>query len=194
MHAIKTILTTEALFSDDGTKRYLLRKEWDNKKHKLAIIMLAPSSSSGIELDTSTQLVINNVTRLGFGSVEILNLSAMMNDFSLKKATPDDKENIDTILNSSKNADVIVYAPGVGKSKNKTFQQLQEAILRKLAPYEAKLHCLADTDGGSKFQHPLSPCVREWHLLPFKITDLINKEKTPEKNQEPSQKENNKSQ
>lgn len=183
MQTIKTILTTEALFSDDGNKRYLLRKEWDNKKPKLAIIMLAPSSSSGIELDTSTQLVINNASHLDFGSVEILNLSAVMNDFTLKKAALDDKENVNTILNSSKNADVIVYAPGVGKLKNKTFQQLQEFILQKLVPYEAKLHCLADANGSSKFQHPLSPSVREWHLSPFKINDLINKEKTSEKSQ-----------
>ena len=185
MNKIKTILTTEALFSDDGTKRYLLRKEWDNKKPKIAVIMLAPSSSSGIELDTSTQLVINNVARLGFGSVDVLNLSATLNDFSLKQADKKDKENINTILNSAQNADVIVYAAGIGKSKNKIFQQLQESILTKLIPYENKLSCLTTKEGSSKFQHPLSPSVRIWNLSPFKISDLLYKEKdeeTQEKN------------
>ena len=174
MNTIKTTLITEALFSDDGTKRYLLRKEWDRNKPQIAVIMLAPSSSSGIELDTSTQLVINNVSRLGFGSVDILNLSATLNDFSLKQTKIEDTENTDTILKSAKNADTIVYAAGVGKNKNKTFQQLQKNILNKLAKYENKLNCLANSDGNSKFQHPLSPSVRVWHLLPFKVNDLIN--------------------
>lgn len=142
--------------------------------------MLAPSSSSGIELDTSTQLVINNVTRLGFGSVDVLNLSAVLNDFSLKHTEIEDRENINTILNSAKNADVIVYAAGVGKAKNKTFQHLQDDILNRLTPYESKLNCLASKDGSSKFQHPLSPSVRVWHLLPFKVTDLVNKDTAKE--------------
>lgn len=174
MNTIKTTLTTEALFSDDGSKRYLLRKEWDSQKPKIAVIMLAPSVSSGIELDTSTQLVINNVERLGFGSVDILNLSAVLNDFSLKYADTADKENIDTILSSAKSADVIVYAAGVGKSKNKTFQKLQESVLSKLIPFENKLNCLTDSKGYSKFQHPLSPSVRTWYLSPFKVSDLVN--------------------
>ena len=65
MKSIVTTLTTEAVFSDDGVKRYLLRKTWDESKPKLAIIMLAPSEASGIELDTTTQLVLNNAARLG---------------------------------------------------------------------------------------------------------------------------------
>lgn len=74
MQTIQTNLTTEAIFSDDGAKRYLLRKTWDESKPALSIIMLAPSSASGIELDSSTQLVLNNAFRLGFGSVDVLNL------------------------------------------------------------------------------------------------------------------------
>ena len=173
MNTIKTTLTTHAVFSDDGAKRYLLKKVWDNNKPKLAIIMLAPSVSSGIELDTSTQLVINNVARLGFGSVDILNLSAVLNDFSLKQAEAEDKENIDTILNSAKSADIIVYAAGVGKAKNKTFQQLQETTLKSLISFEDKLNCLYSADNKARFQHPLSPSVRTWHLAPFKIKELI---------------------
>lgn len=180
MNTIKTTLITEALFSDDGTKRYLLRKEWDRNKPQIAVIMLAPSSSSGIELDTSTQLVINNVSRLGFGSVDILNLSATLNDFSLKQTEIEDTENTDTILKSAKNADTIVYAAGVGRAKNKIFQQLQETILHKLTPYEDKLNCVSNADGSSKFQHPLSPSVRVWHLVPFKISDIIKKIKIGE--------------
>ena len=86
MNTIVTTLKTEAVFSDDGVKRYLLRKTWDDEKPKLSIIMLAPSGASGIELDATTLLVLNNADRLGFGSVDILNLFATLNDFSLSQA------------------------------------------------------------------------------------------------------------
>ena len=49
MKSITTTLTTEAVFSDDGLNRYLLRKTWDADKPKIAVIMLAPSEASGIE-------------------------------------------------------------------------------------------------------------------------------------------------
>lgn len=180
MNIVKTTLTTEAHFSDDGAKRYLLRKEWDNTKPKLAIIMLAPSTSSGIELDTSTQLVVNNVARLGFGGVDVLNLSAVLNDFSLSEAETEDKENIKAIVASAKSANVVVYAAGVGKAKNKTFQRLQKAVLSKLKPFEDKLNCLSNEDGSSRFQHPLSPSVRVWHLSPFKVSNIIGEEEVKE--------------
>ena len=41
MNTITTTLTTEAIFSDDGLKRYTLCKTWDTSLSKLAIIMLA---------------------------------------------------------------------------------------------------------------------------------------------------------
>ena len=45
MKEVKSTLITEAVFSDDGTKRYLLRKTWDASKPKLTILMMAPSQA-----------------------------------------------------------------------------------------------------------------------------------------------------
>ncbi|MBR5157294.1 MAG: DUF1643 domain-containing protein [Clostridia bacterium] len=173
MKTIKTTLVTEAVFSEDGLKRYMLRKIWDEKKPKLAIIMLAPSGASGIELDNSTQLVLNNAYRLGYGSVDILNLFATLNDFMLKSTEDDDGDNMKAILKSAKDADAIVYAAGVGKTKNKTFQQRQKTVIAELKRYENKLHCLCSENGEARFQHPLSPAVRTWFLSPFKTDELI---------------------
>ena len=78
MKTINTTLTTTAIYSDKGDKRYLLRKAWDDTKPRLAIIMLAPSEASGIELDNTTMLVLNNASRLGYGSVSIVNLFATL--------------------------------------------------------------------------------------------------------------------
>ena len=174
MKKIVTTLTTEAVFSDDGLKRYLLRKSWSDSKPKLAIVMLAPSEASGIELDTTTQLVLNNSARLGYGSVSIVNLFATLNDFSLKQAEDEDSENMDVIVQQAEDADLIVYAPGVGKAKSKVFLQRQERVLAYLCAFENKLHCLCDANGESRLQHPLSPAVRTWHLSPLKVSEVIS--------------------
>ncbi len=174
MPTITTTLTTEATFSDDNLKRYLLRKTWDEDKPKLAIIMLAPSEAAGIELDNTTLLVLNNASRLGYGGVDVVNLFATLNDFGLKEAEDEDTDNLNAIVQSAEKADVVVYAAGVGKAKNKVFQHRQTQVLSALRPYEDKLHCLTDKSGGARLQHPLSPAVRTWHLSPLKVSELIS--------------------
>ncbi len=184
-----TTLTTEAVFSDDGLKRYLLEKVWDNAKPRLAILMLAPSEASGIELDTTTQLVLNNASRLGYGGVSIVNLFATLNDFQLKQAEAEDAENINAIVTVASKADMIVYAAGVGKAKSKAFQRRQEQALTALALHEKKLHCLCGKDGSARLQHPLSPAVRTWYLSPLKVAEILpKKEKLAEKDTKATQK------
>ena len=176
MKTIKTTLTTNAVFSDDSKKRYLLTKTWDSSKPNLAIIMLAPSEASGIALDSTTMLVLNNASRLGYGSVTILNLFATLNDFALREAQMEDAENMSIILSAAKTADVVIYAPGVGKATNKLFQERQKQVLEALKPDEHKLFCLCDANGNARLQHPLSPAVRTWELSPLKVEELVEQE------------------
>ena len=139
----------------------------------LTIIMLAPSEASGIVLDTTTQLCLNNVSRLGYGSITIVNLFATLNDFALHQTEEENPENLKAILEAVRKADQIVYAPGTGKAKNKVFQKRQEQVLKELAPYEVKLCCLCDDEGKAKYQHPLSPAVRVWNLCRLKVKELV---------------------
>ena len=170
---ITTTLTTEAVFSDDSLKRYLLRKSWNTDLPQLAIIMLAPSAASGIALDNTTSLVLNNADRLGYGSVAIVNLFATLNDFSLAQAEDSDPENLKAILDICQNADQIVYAPGTGKAKSKVLQRRQQQVLNALRPFESKLNCLTNTDGKARLQHPLSPALKTWVLSPLAVNELI---------------------
>lgn len=179
MNVIETTLTTQALFSDDS-KRYLLQKAWDTGKPNLAIVMMAPSVAEGIALDSTTLLVLNNASRLGYGSVSIVNLFATLNDFDLKEAESEDAENMKAILDSAKEADALVYAPGVGKAKNKAFQRRQNQVLTALRPMGSKLFCLTDSDGNARFQHPLSPAVRIWYLSHMKVEELVKEPKKQE--------------
>ncbi len=180
MKNISTILTTKAVFSDDGLNRYLLTKTWEADKPSLAIIMMAPSEASAVALDNTTMLVLNNADRLGYGTVAILNLFARVNDFSLQYAGLEDAENLEVIVSTAQNADAVVYAPGVGKATNKKFQERQRQVLEALLPVEEKLHCLSDADGNSRLQHPLSPAVRTWYLSKLKIGELIEEPKPKE--------------
>lgn len=188
MNTIQTTLTTTAVFSEDKKKRYLLQKEWDTAKPSLAIIMLAPSEAAGIELDNTTLLVLNNASRLGYGSVAVLNLFATLNDFGLKEVESEDLENINAILTAVEKADAVVYAPGVGKAKSKVFQERQKQVLTVLRPFEGKLNCLCGKDGEARLQHPLSPAVRTWYLSPLKINELVMEEKTDEVQSQEKQK------
>lgn len=176
MKTITTTLTTTAKFSEDGRKRYLLTKEWDAKKPRLAIIMLAPSEASGIELDNTTMLVLNNASRLGYGSVSVLNLFATIGNFNLDAAEDEDKDNIKAIEKAAQMVDIIVYASGVGKATNKSFIKRQNQVLQVLKPYEDKLRCLANKEGNARFQHPLSPAVRTWYLSEMRTDELYKQE------------------
>ena len=181
MNTITTTLTTEAVFSDDNRKRYLLKKTWNTDLPKMTILMLAPSEAAGIELDTTTQLVLNNASRLGFGSVAIVNLFATLNDFALNQVEAEDPDNLQAIVEAAQTADLIVYAPGTGKVKSKVFQDRVKQVLEVLRPYEKKLKCLCNEDGKARLQHPLAPAVRTWQLSDLKISELYPAEPIPDK-------------
>ena len=189
MKEIISNLRTEIVMSDDETKRYSLYKEWQKDKPSLAIVMLCPSSSGEVAVDTSTALTIGNCFRLGYGSVTIVNLFSNINDFALREAQEEDPENVQAIIAAAEKADCLVMGAGTGKAKNKLFQRRLEQVLIALRPYEKKLHCLCDETGGSRGLHPLSPRVREWQLSPMKISELIseqpNAEPEPKKKNRP---------
>jgi hypothetical protein len=191
MKTIETTLTTQAIFSEDETKRYLLKKTWNASLPKLTICMLAPSIASGIELDSTTSLVLNNASALGFGSVSIVNLFATLGDFSLTEAEDEDPENLDAIVDAVKSADVVIYAPGVGKAKLQVFQERSKQVLEALRPYQKKLRCLTNASGKAKLLHPLCPAVRTWHISELSVeellpaTDSVEPKSTPKKKGKP---------
>ena len=173
MNIIETTLTTTAYFSDDGEKRYLLEKVWDKSKPSLAVIMMCPSYASSVSMDSTTLLCCNNADRLDFGSMGIVNLFARLNDFDIKDAEAEDAENLLTIVECAKKADTILYCPGVGKNRNKTFLARQKQVLVALQSMEDKLYCLCDENGHARLQHPLSPSVRKWYLSKLSVNELI---------------------
>ena len=72
----KITMRTETVFSDDRLNRYLLRKEWDSKKPRATIIMTNPSAADLLTLDYTTLYILNNISRLDFGAVDIVNMTS----------------------------------------------------------------------------------------------------------------------
>ena len=118
----KVLLKTESVFSDDRNNRYLLRKEWDTKKPRATIIMTNPSTTDVMTMDYTTLYILNNLYKLDFGAVDIVNISSK---FTTKINANEDlgvdleKENAEIILKSSEKANKVIIAWGKIGDNNK---------------------------------------------------------------------------
>jgi hypothetical protein len=158
-------LATEAIFSKDNNRRYLLRKTWDNNKTKAAIVLLYPSYSDAVLCDTTTTLTINSIATLDFGGVDILNISPVIGGKgSITDAKTTDRLNDSYILDSAKDSSKIIIATGRGN--NKAVMERTEEVIRLLDEYKDKIYYISD---GKNFgYHPLSPRIRyKWNLVSY---------------------------
>lgn len=174
----KLTLKTETVFSDDRCNRYLLRKEWDAKKPKATIIMTNPSEADLITIDYTTLYILNNISKLDFGSVDIVNLSSKVTtklNAKLDLEVEIEKENADIILKSVEKSDKVIIAWGKIGENNQRVRMAQDNLLKILQPFKDKLCCIAASETGESGFHPLAPQIRfDWVLRDF----------TPPKNKE----------
>ncbi|WKY44857.1 DUF1643 domain-containing protein [Eubacteriaceae bacterium ES2] len=176
MKSKKTVIKTEALFSDDENHRYNLRKEWDKALPTATVISISPSGLSNVSADLTTQLITNNIEALGFGSFELLNLYSKI-DVDVKKMKDTTglwDENTDICIKASCDKTFkdengkIIFAWGKLTENNKKHGEREKQILSLLSIYFEKVYCIKDY-GIRHFLHPLTPSVRnEWVLESWK--------------------------
>ena len=163
----KITMRTETVFSDDRLNRYLLRKEWDSKKPRATIIMTNPSAADLLTLDYTTLYILNNISRLDFGAVDIVNMtSRITTKLNVKEDLNADLEavNAEFIVKSAEKSDVLIIAWGKLGENNKKVRQVESNILKLLSPYKDKLLYIASEKGDYGF-HPLAPQIRfQWIL------------------------------
>lgn len=163
----KSIIKTEAYFSEDKKHRYLLRKEWDKNKKKAVVIMINPSTAQEIVTDHTTMFVINNLSKLDYGSVDIVNMFSKVGTklrlgVEMKELVGDETDEF--ISKSVEKADLVVIAWGKGADNSKRITERQEQLKQLLEPFKEKLHQI-----GEIGFHPLCPQVRQsWILVKFK--------------------------
>jgi hypothetical protein len=163
----KSTIKTEAYFSEDEKHRYLLRKEWNKTKKKAMVIMINPSSADKLLIDHTTMYVINNLSKLDFGSVDIVNIFSKIDvRISLKESMDElvGKENDNYIEKAAARADYIIIAWGKVGENSQKIKNRQEEIFNILSKNEKSLYTIADAKGRRGF-HPLAPQVRNsWKL------------------------------
>jgi hypothetical protein len=164
----KAILKTEAAFSEDRRHRYILRKEWGNKRPKATIIMTNPSTADLLNMDYTTLYIMNNIVKLDFGTVDIVNLtSKMTTKLDVKNDLEADEENFNIICKSAERSDKVILAWGKLGENNKKVRDVQNALLERLKPFKEKLCVIACESGESGF-HPLAPQIRfSWILTKY---------------------------
>ena len=165
----RTTMTTEVIYNDTRTHRFLLRKHWNSDKPSAAIIMIYPSSATGVTVDHTTMFTLQNLERLNFGGVYIVNLFSSLNGKHSK--TDVDDENMVFIREVCNKADIVIWAVGTGSDGIKRVLYQEKQVLEILADFTDKLKCIADNT-GKKFYHPLCPAVRYWNLVDFELKEL----------------------
>ncbi|MCI5844511.1 MAG: DUF1643 domain-containing protein [Oscillospiraceae bacterium] len=167
-----TVIKSEAMFSEDKTHRLLLKKQWNSEKPSAMIIMINPNTADTIHFDMTTMLVINNLCKLGFGSVNIVNLySRITEKLSLRFNSDEDliaDETDNTIEQYAAMSDAIIIAWGsVGKNSQRV-RERQAYVLNLMKPYANKMYQI-----GKDACHPLTPSVRkEWVLEPYDMEEI----------------------
>ena len=175
MQTEKGTLKTEVIFSENRKHRYLLRREWDSKKARATVLMTNPSTADLHSMDYTTLYILNNLLKLDFGSVDIVNLvSTCTTKMVLKELTGKLEEtNVQQIIKSAEAADKVIVAWGKGGEGSQKLAQMQRELLERLRPFEKKLHLIGDGMGRAGF-HPLAPQIRfAWQLKSYKIPTQV---------------------
>lgn len=155
----KSVIKTEAIFSEDRQHRYLLRKEWDKNKKKAMVLMVSPSYADGVITDTTTMCVVNNLYRLDYGGVDIVNLYSAVDGSRCddEGADSNGNQNMDQIQASAAKVDIIIIAWGRAGETHKGIQERQRKAVETMKVYNDKLYAI-------QF-HPLSPAMRkDWKI------------------------------
>jgi len=171
MRTITSTISNEAVFSDDNRHRLLLRKVWDSEKPSAMIVMINPNSADELSSDTTTMLVMNNLQKLGYGSVDIVNLyTKITGKIHFRFNSDDDLLDPDTdsiILKSAETADTIIIGWGTVGLHNMRIRERQKVVLDMLKPFSDKI-CQIGENGC----HPLTPSIRNcWDLVPYEMEE-----------------------
>ncbi|MEI3610179.1 DUF1643 domain-containing protein [Pseudogracilibacillus sp. SO10305] len=172
-------ISTKIIEEDSGTHRYVLERNWSNKKTATmaTILTLYPSTSELIITDTTTKLITNNIYKLGYEGLFSVNLFSKLNfiDSSRSKKekrnykTASNATNDKYIIECAKKSDIFILAYGSLPSKNKQVQARLEQVMKLLEEEEliSKVKILTDLKEEKCF-HPLSANVRnDWNLIQY---------------------------
>jgi hypothetical protein len=146
-------LENDAVISDCGRYRYLLRRVWDFKKPRALVDMLNPSTADARMDDPTVKSVVRLTNALGFGSFEIANLYGWREtdpDALLACVDPVGPDNDQIVAAAISRCDVTICAWGAHKMAERRSRAMIE-LVRSLRP---SAFCFGKTKAGAP-KHPL---------------------------------------
>jgi hypothetical protein len=142
----------DAVISECGRYRYLLRRAWDHEKPRALVVMLNPSTADATVDDPT----IRSVTRLlqpDWGSFEVANLFAWRarDPRELWKAKdPVGPQNAQSIASAMRRCEVVICAWGAHPAAIAK----AEPFIRAIKTFNLPICCLGKTQSGAP-RHPL---------------------------------------
>lgn len=166
MKIIKSIIKTEVTFDDEMKNKYVVRKEWDKNKRKALILMKNAGQTDEIVQDQTTMYVINNLAKLDYGSVIIMNLFPSLEGEDTNESAT---ENLKCVQEEVTKVDDVIIAVGTGIETNKEALKRLHMILAILLDKKATILQIECPKGRRGF-HPLYPAVKNgWKLVPYEV-------------------------
>jgi len=146
-------LERDAVISDCGRYRYLLRRTWDHDKPRVLFVMLNPSTADA-EIDDATIRSCIRLSRgLEYGSFEVVNLFGLRATDPVELQRADDPvgpRNNESIEGAVMRCDLAICAWGAHPMAAQRARPTH-ALLRRVRP---AVFCLGTTKSGAP-KHPL---------------------------------------
>jgi len=167
----KSTIKTEVTYDDEMKNKYLVRKEWDKDKKKALVIMKNAGQADEVIQDQTTMYVINNLSKLEYGVVDIVNLFPSIKGNETQESVI---ENLKCIQESIGRVDDVIIAVGKGVETNKKAAERLNMILAMLLDKKAKILQIEASSGRKGF-HPLYPALKHrWRLVPYVNSRIVN--------------------
>lgn len=164
MKTLKNILKTEVTYDDEMKNKYVVKKEWDKNKRKALILMKSAGLTDEIVQDQTTMYVMNNLAKLGYGSVVIMNLFPSLEG---KDTNGSATENLKFVQEEVTKVDDVIIAVGTGIETNKEALKRLHMIMAIFLDKKVNILQIESSRGRRGF-HPLYPAVKnEWKLVPY---------------------------
>ncbi|WNN76248.1 DUF1643 domain-containing protein [Lysinibacillus capsici] len=166
MKVVKNIIKTEVIYDDKMKNKYVVKKEWDKNKRKALVLMKNAGLADEIMQDQTTMYVVNNLAKLEYGSVVIMNLFPSLVGVDTNESAT---ENLKCVQEEVPKVDDVIIAVGTGIETNKEALKQLHMIVAILLDKKANILQIACPKGRIGF-HPLYPAVKSgWKLVSYNV-------------------------
>lgn len=164
---IKSTIRTEVTYDEEMKNKYIIKKEWDKNKKKALVLMKNTGQADEVIQDQTTMYVMNNLSKLEYGVVNIVNLFPSIDGDETKESAI---ENLKCIQEAIPKVDDVIIAVGKGVENNKKAIGHLNMIVAILLDKKANILQI-ETNYGRKGFHPLYPALKQqWKLVPYNLS------------------------